>query len=141
MRKSGSIAAGVLISLALLINDCAHEQQHPTVATSIQGVWEYMEDDMLQDICGMSFFGERHFAFVVNFGEDSLSTAQHILAYSGTYVMQDSIVTATIHYAHNPALVGQNLRWIHGVSADTASYRVLNTSGEVVERGRVRRLE
>jgi hypothetical protein len=115
---------------------------NPESQNSIEGVWEYVEDDMLtRMLSGMSFFARNHFAFVVNYKSSEQDTGQKILAYSGTYVLHDSIVTATIRYAHNRALVGQNIRWIHGVEDQYARYDVLDKNGNIVESGKVRRLE
>jgi hypothetical protein len=130
-----------LATLFFLIECSTSNRQTDKGKDSIEGVWKYVEDDVLQEVTGMSFFTEKHFAFVVNFKTDSLAAGQKILAYSGTYFMQDSIVTATIQYSHNPAFIGQKLRWIHDVNEGTASYKVLDKAGNVVESGKVKRLE
>jgi hypothetical protein len=122
-----------------LITGCVQPESESQ--NSIEGVWEYVEDNKLTNVSGMSFFAKNHFAFVVNYKSSDLDTGQNILAYSGTYVLHDSIVTATIHYAHNRALVGQNIRWIHGVEDQYARYDVLDKNGNIVESGKVRRLE
>jgi hypothetical protein len=126
--------------LILVIITCACSREEPS-QNSLQGVWEYMEDTQLENVRGMSFFTDSHFAFVVNYqSKDSLD--QHgVLAYSGTYVLEDSLVTATIQYAHDDALIGQELQWIHDTDGENASYQIISTDGEVVGSGRVRRLE
>ncbi len=130
----------LLLCLALALS-CMSRQPANPAPESIIGVWEYVEDDVLQDVRGMSFFTEKHFAFVVNFSRGDSAGAAEILAHSGTYSMQGSIVTAQIKYSHNPALIGQNIRWVHGVDNNRATYKVLDKNGTVVESGSVRRLE
>ena len=126
----------------LLFTGCfSREQTQQNKTNSIKGVWEYVSDDVLDEVKGMSFFTDSHFAFVVNFKNDTTASASQILAHAGSYVLQDSIVTATINHSHNPALIGQNLRWIHNSSGITATYKVLDKTGKIVESGKVKRLE
>lgn len=132
----------VVAILLAVGSGCNNPESHSSPpGDSIIGVWEYLEDDVLHEVAGMSFFTEKHFAFVVNYAKDTLASEREVISYSGVYTVRDSVVTATIHYAHNQALIGQNLRWIHGVDGRTASYQVLDKSGTVVESGKVRRLE
>lgn len=108
---------------------------------SIVGVWEYLEDDVLAEVSGMSFFSKKHFSFIVNFQANEKDSSNSHLAHSGSYELRDSLVTATIKHSHNPAFIGHSIRWIHRVKNDTASYKVLDKLGNVVEQGYVRRLE
>jgi hypothetical protein len=139
MKLTFLIQTGLCFLMLTFFYGCTNPE--PESQNSIEGVWEYVEDDMLKDVKGMSFFARNHFAFVVNYKKEEQEAGQKILAYSGTYVLHDSIVTATIRYAHNPALVGQNIRWIHGVEDQYARYDVLDKNGNIVESGKVRRLE
>ena len=108
---------------------------------SIQGVWQYVEDDQLNKINGMSFFTKDNFAFVVNYEGKNSDSSQKSLAYSGTYILEDTLVTATILHAQNPQLIGRKLRWIHRSNGNDASYEVLDKNGKVVQKGKVKRLE
>ena len=118
--------------LVLLVAGCGPRAEVERDASAIEGVWSYVDDTALRDIEGMSFFTDRHFAFVE--GRD-------VLAYAGTYTLTDSLVEATIEHAHDPSLVGQSLRWVHGSDSETATYRILADDGSVVGSGTVRRLE
>lgn len=128
-----------IIAFLAIISACGIlDNQNQVNKQSIKGVWEYIEDDALNDVSGMSFFTDSHFAFVVNYKADS---GKEILAHSGTYILDDSVVVATVMNSHNPALIGQKLKWIHGTDGEFASYEVLDQNGNVVETGKVRRLE
>ncbi len=129
----------LLITISILFSCSPNDGNKKN--SSIQGVWEYTGDNVLHDIRGMSFFTENHFAFVVNFKSEPSDGEYSVLAHSGTYDLQDSIVTATIIYSANPAITGQKLRWIHKTDGSTATYEILNANGEVVESGKVRKLE
>lgn len=142
MNKTKITYASLIILALVLITSCSNEKLNTSSrANSIVGVWEYLEDDVLKEVKGMSFFTEKHFAFVVNYKQGKEDSEEKVLAYSGTYSLEDSIVTATIKYAHNPALAGHNLRWIHGTDNQYASYKVLDSNGNIIETGRLRRLE
>lgn len=142
MKNKILLAILIVLFLYAIIVSCTDELNNShAVRNSIQGVWEYLEDDVLKDVRGMSFFTENHFAFVVNYTNENDKNHLKTLAYSGTYILEDSIVTATINYAHNPALSGHNLRWIHGTDNQFASYRVLDNNGNIIETGKLKRLE
>ena len=129
----------LIIALLGILSVCGKLSNETTESEdSIIGVWEYVEDDVLNNVSGMSFFTEKHFAFVMNYEADSVL---NVLAHSGTYVLEDSIVTATVKSSHIPALIGQKMQWIHGTDGEYASYQVLDQNRNVVETGKVRRLE
>lgn len=128
----------IIAFLGILSGCGVADNQTQDYKESIKGVWEYIEDNTLNEISGMSFFTDSHFAFVVNYKADS---RKEILAHSGTYVLEDSVVVATVMNSHNPALIGQKLKWIHGTDGKFASYQVLDRNGNVVETGKVKRLE
>lgn len=135
------LALCMLIAFGIAAGCGARAEVEPGPA-AIEGVWSYVDDTALRDIEGMSFFTDRHFAFVVTHaGPDSLGDGRAVLAYAGTYTLTDSLVEATIHHAHDPSLVGQPLRWIHGSDGETATYRILAEDGSIVASGTVRRLE
>jgi hypothetical protein len=134
-------ASFIILALVLIISCNNGESNISASANSIIGVWEYLEDDVLKEVKGMSFFTEKHFAFVVNYKQGEGESEDQILAYSGTYTLEDSIVTANIKYAHNPALTGHNLRWIHGSDNQFATYKVLDSNDKIIETGKLRRLE
>jgi hypothetical protein len=142
MNKLKITYASFIILALVLITSCSNEKfNNSASANSIIGVWQYLEDDVLKEVKGMSFFTEKHFAFVVNYKQGNGDSEDKILAYSGTYTLEDSIVTATIKYAHNPALTGHNLRWIHGTQDAFATYKVLDSNDNIIETGKLRRLE
>jgi hypothetical protein len=115
------------------------EKRSNSSNSSIKGVWEYVEDDKLNEIRGMSFFTDNHFTFLVNYtNKDSI---QKVLAYAGPYSMKDSVVTATIDYAHKQSLIGQNISWIHATNGKFASYKVLDKNGKIIETGKVKKIE
>ena len=90
----------------------------------------------------MSFFTEKHFAFVTTFrSSEGSASARQVLAYGGTYTLTDSLVEATILQAHDEAMIGQTLRWLHKTEANIATYEAIDADGQVVRNGKVKRLE
>lgn len=141
MNTLNNFQLALLIMGLILFSGCNNGTSTNENSNSIIGVWQYLEDDVLKEVKGMSFFTEKHFAFVVNYKQGDGDSEDKILAYSGTYTLEDSIVTATIKYAHNPALTGHNLRWIHGTQDAFATYKVLDSNDNIIETGKLRRLE
>lgn len=141
MNTLNNFQLALLIMGLILFSGCNNGTPTNENSNSITGVWQYLEDDVLKEVKGMSFFTEKHFAFVVNYKQGNGDSEDKILAYSGTYTLEDSIVTATIKYAHNPALTGHNLRWIHITQDAFATYKVLDSNDNIIETGKLRRLE
>lgn len=136
------LTACSIMLFIILFGSCRDNNiRQQSMKNSIMGVWEYVNDDLLKNVNGMSFFTEEHFAFVVNYRSADSSSSERILAHSGTYIQEDSIITATVLFSHDRSLVGSKLRWIHSVEGDFAFYDVIDRNGRILESGKVKRIE
>ena len=131
----------LLFLMSVLLIGFSGCNQQIDAPNSIQGVWQYQEDSQLADVTGMSFFTETHFAFVVNYTDTAMTDDMGVLAYAGTYVLEDSVVKATILNAQNKALIGQQISWIHRSGGQSATYEILGPDNEITGSGKVMRLE
>jgi len=92
----------------------------------------------------MAIINETHFIFIYRMKTesvivDSLNTGEDLpnpfFVEGGTWTMQDSIVTCTLLYDSNPAMIGTSFRFIPTFNGNITTYKVLGDNDEVVGLG------
>ena len=130
-----TISAIILLAFV----SCKETTGSKDVQNEIIGTYQYTGN-----LDGIAITAEDYFIFAVNMGTgsamaDSLNTGKNItnqfMVEAGTWSMQDSIVTCTILYDSNPAMVGTSFRYTYTLNGNNFTYNVLGDNGEITYRG------
>lgn len=137
----------ILVIILVTFSACKEAIEVSNYHDEILGAYRYTGN-----YNGMAILSDKHFLFVPNMKTDttltdSLTTAKKIrnLAFveSGTWTMQDSIITYTFQFHSNPSKIGTSVRVKHIANSenDTVVGQILGENDEVIYSAKLIKLD
>ena len=142
MKKYYLLIAAILL---VAFSSCKETTELSDYQNEIIGAYQYTGSHN-----GMAIISEKHFIFVPYMETefemvDSLNSGKNIpnqiIVETGTWSLQDSIITYTFLYHSNPAKIGTSIRVKHIASGNNVDAYILGKNDEVIRKATAIKLD